>query len=229
MNLANRSLMTMGTRPFSKLDSTAAAEAFSEASTYEVGDKVSYRGEVWECHTAITTGNEGPWTGSSNWNSVILTDLIDEAATSLLDGLTFSFSDTSGLITAVKDAITSLGGTVTDYPGIPPTVSSVSQDYRSPGTVSFSTHDWVDITGENLDNVATVKLIGYVNGYDSDPTPGYECIFSTGFSRTDQTLTFTLSNTSSLPDAAWENVLCRLVVASSLGQESSKDVTLVIV
>ena len=79
MNLANRSLMTMGTRPFSKLDSTAAAEAFSEASTYEVGDKVSYRGEVWECHTAITVGNEGPWTGSLNWTRVTLVDLMDGA------------------------------------------------------------------------------------------------------------------------------------------------------
>jgi hypothetical protein len=41
------------------------AQAFSESSTYEVGDIVVYGTTTYKCHTAVTTA--GSWTGSTNW------------------------------------------------------------------------------------------------------------------------------------------------------------------
>lgn len=41
------------------------AQAFSELSTYEVGDIVVYGTTTYKCHTAVTTA--GSWTGSTNW------------------------------------------------------------------------------------------------------------------------------------------------------------------
>lgn len=41
------------------------AQAFSESSTYEVGDIVVYQTTTYKCHTAVTTA--GSWTGSTNW------------------------------------------------------------------------------------------------------------------------------------------------------------------
>lgn len=41
------------------------AQAFSETSTYEVGDIVVYQTTTYKCHTAVTTA--GSWTGSTNW------------------------------------------------------------------------------------------------------------------------------------------------------------------
>lgn len=44
---------------------TNMAQAFSESSTYEVGDIVVYGTTTYKCHTAVTTA--GSWTGSTNW------------------------------------------------------------------------------------------------------------------------------------------------------------------
>lgn len=50
-----------------ELDSTASSwpSAFSSASTYAVGDQVSYDSKIWRCTTAVSTA--GAWTGSTNW------------------------------------------------------------------------------------------------------------------------------------------------------------------
>lgn len=44
---------------------TNMAQAFSELSTYAVGDIVLYDNELYKCHTAVVT--PGSWTGSTNW------------------------------------------------------------------------------------------------------------------------------------------------------------------
>lgn len=77
MNLANRSIMVMGAPPYKKLDSVAAADAFSELSTYEVGDCVSYKARTYKCTVPVST--PGTWTGSTNWEEFILADEIVEA------------------------------------------------------------------------------------------------------------------------------------------------------
>lgn len=44
---------------------TNMAQAFSELSTYAVGDIVLYDNLLYKCHTAVTVA--GAWTGSTNW------------------------------------------------------------------------------------------------------------------------------------------------------------------
>ena len=48
------------------------AQAFSQLSTYAVGDIVLYDNELYKCHTAVTT--PGSWTGSTNWTSWTLAE-----------------------------------------------------------------------------------------------------------------------------------------------------------
>ena len=38
---------------------------FSDLSTYNVGDKVSYDSKFWECFLSV--GTAGAWTGGTNW------------------------------------------------------------------------------------------------------------------------------------------------------------------
>ena len=49
------------------LSSTAADAplAFSDSSTYQIGNTVFYDGQIWRCTTAVET--EGAWTGTDNW------------------------------------------------------------------------------------------------------------------------------------------------------------------
>lgn len=58
-----------GIAPSAKLDSTAAAPAFSTAATYDVGDRVTYNGALYRCTTAVTTA--GAW-NAADWTAVKL-------------------------------------------------------------------------------------------------------------------------------------------------------------
>lgn len=48
------------------------AQAFSQLSTYAVGDIVLYDNDLYKCHTAVTVA--GAWTGSTNWTSWTLAE-----------------------------------------------------------------------------------------------------------------------------------------------------------
>ena len=49
---------------------TMLAPAFSESSTYAVGDCVIYDQDLWRCKAAVSTA--GSWTGSTNWKKIAL-------------------------------------------------------------------------------------------------------------------------------------------------------------
>lgn len=54
-----------------KLDATSAAPAFSTASTYAVGEHVTYNGKLYRCTTAVTVAGE--W-NAANWTADTMTD-----------------------------------------------------------------------------------------------------------------------------------------------------------
>lgn len=49
---------------------TFAADAFDSSKTYIAGERVTYNGYLWVCHTSVSTA--GAWTGTTNWNQANL-------------------------------------------------------------------------------------------------------------------------------------------------------------
>ena len=52
---------------------SSISEAFSESSTYVVGEKVIYNNLLYVCTTAVTTA--GSWTGTTNWTRATVDDI----------------------------------------------------------------------------------------------------------------------------------------------------------
>lgn len=56
ITLLQNTVSTQGTTIETKFNSVAIADAYSGSSTYSVGDVVTYNGNRYKCHTAVTTG-----------------------------------------------------------------------------------------------------------------------------------------------------------------------------
>lgn len=58
----------------SKVANAALYEEFSATGTYAVGAIVTYNGNIWKCHTAVST--VGNWTGTTNWTQTTVANLL---------------------------------------------------------------------------------------------------------------------------------------------------------
>lgn len=65
--LASESAVALSCEKINKyVFAATTATAFSDSSTYAVGDRVVYGGKVYKCSTAVETA--GAWTGATNWD-----------------------------------------------------------------------------------------------------------------------------------------------------------------
>ena len=66
-SLASESAVALSCEKINKyVFAATTATAFSDSSTYAVGDRVTYGGKVYKCSTAVETA--GAWTGATNWD-----------------------------------------------------------------------------------------------------------------------------------------------------------------
>ena len=106
------------------------------------------------------------------------------------------------------------------------TITSVAQEGYEAGEIDFSPTKPIVLTGQNLANVQSVKILGYPDGYDHDPDEDMELDQLEDITSTDTTISFlNAENTAALPDGSFWGKPGRIVCTWADGTTATADVT----
>ena len=93
-----------------------------------------------------------------------------------------------------------------------------------PGEICFSGEKPIVVTGQNLANVESVKILTYPDGYDSGPDPIMVLDELENITATDTSLSvLNKVNSTPEPDGAYWGILARIVATWPDGQTASID------
>ena len=108
----------------------------------------------------------------------------------------------------------------------PRTITGVSQEGYEPNEIDFSPTKPVVLTGENLADVQSVKILGYPQGYDHEPDEDMELNELEQLASTETTISFlNAENTAALPDGSFWGKPGRIVCTWEDDTTATADVT----
>lgn len=99
--------------------------AFDPTTIYSVGAKVIYNSLLYRCTVAVVT--PGPWTGSDNWERIMVDNLISSVDSKIGSLSSLSTTDKTSAVNAINE----VNGKINDYAtsGAVPNICTISSYY----------------------------------------------------------------------------------------------------